>query len=269
MLTSLVGFICRFGGLRTTFWRQLYQLLAGRYRQFDWTYMNYGYRSADPSKALRLNPEDENDRYCIQLYDFVCSTADLKDKHVLEVGSGRGGGASYIARYLRPAAVTGVDFSSNAVEFCRQRHRVDHVTFRVGRAEALPFEDGVFDDVVNVESSHCYESMTAFIKEVRRVLKPDGSFDYADFRESNYLNQWRTELASAGMQIIRETDITKNILLALDADDERKAALIGGLVPKPFINSFKQFAGMRGSLIHEGFRTGRLTYRAFLLRMNG
>ena len=55
-----------------------------------------------------------------QLYHFVTSHADIKDKNVLEVGSGRGGGASYIARYLSPSSITGVDISNEAVALCSE-----------------------------------------------------------------------------------------------------------------------------------------------------
>ena len=53
---------------------------------------------------------------------------------------------------------------------------------------------------------------------------------------------------------------------ALDADNDRKSALIHQLIPRPLIASFADFAGMRGSVIYEGFRTGRFTYRAFRLQ---
>ena len=48
---------------------------------------------------------------------------DLRDRDVLEVGSGRGGGASYISRYLQPRSMTGMDFCQEAVDLCN-RHRL-------------------------------------------------------------------------------------------------------------------------------------------------
>jgi hypothetical protein len=57
--------------------------------------------------TLRLAETDEPDRHWIQLYHHVAGAVDLEKCTVLEVGSGRGGGASFIKRYLRPASVIG------------------------------------------------------------------------------------------------------------------------------------------------------------------
>src|SRR3989442_1237030 len=180
--------------------------------------MNYGYIPAPDARALALDASDEADRYCIQLYDFVAGACDLAGKHVLEVGSGRGGGASFVKRYRRPASLTGVDFSAMAVEFCRHRYHIDGLSFREGHAEALPFEDESVDAIVNVESSHCYGSIAGFFREVRRVLKPGGCFLYADLRASEDLEEWRGQLLQSGLCLVAETDITSNVLAALDLD---------------------------------------------------
>lgn len=266
MLTRLFVFLCRFAPLKRLLWRNWYNFLARRYRENDWTFMNYGYVGPAETPALVLNAVDEPDRYCIQLYHFVAGQADLQGKRVLEVGSGRGGGASFVKRYLGPSAVTGVDFSTNAVEFCRRRHSIPGLSFQEGSAERLPFEDNSFDAVLNVESSHCYASMDEFLSEVRRVLVPGGFLLYADLRESRSLPAWQSQLATSRMNIIAETNITGNVLSALDADNDRKSALIHRLIPRPLLASFNDFAGTRGSAIYEGFRLGRFTYRAFVLQ---
>ena len=59
--------------------------------------------------------------YYMQLYDHVAGAVDLRDLKVLEVGSGRGGGADYIKRYLKPESMVGLDISENAVSFCTQK----------------------------------------------------------------------------------------------------------------------------------------------------
>src|SRR4051794_29927493 len=80
--------------------RGWYQFLSLMDRRASMILMNYGYAPLDPGAAVpALRPEDEKDRYCIQLYHHVASACDLRGKDVLEVGCGRGGGASYVARY--------------------------------------------------------------------------------------------------------------------------------------------------------------------------
>jgi len=228
--------------------------------------MNYGFSPDEAGVALALSPVDEPNRYCIQLYHAVIGEADLRGKAVLEVGSGRGGGASFIARYHAPASVVGVDFSPAAVAFSARVHHAQNLTFRQGDAEALPFPDGAFDAVVNVESSHCYGSMDAFLAEVCRVVKPGGVFLHADLREAAMVESWRAQLLRSGMVLEQDVDIVKGVLRALDADNDRKHSLIGALVPKFLRGAFADFAGMKGTVLYEGFRSGAFAYRRFCLR---
>lgn len=228
--------------------------------------MNYGYADGSSPQPLKLAPTEESDRYCIQLYNHVAGAVDLAQSDVLEVGSGRGGGASFIKRYLHPANMVGVDLSQHAVDFSRVTHRVDGLEFQKGDAERLPFDSESFDAVVNVESSHCYPSLGAFLSEVRRVLRRGGCFLYADFRDRSAVDHWRHCLESSGLTMLRENDITPNVLAALDGDDERKLALIRKFIPRPLRRFFLDFAAVRGSAVYEAFRTGKLVYVSYVMQ---
>jgi ubiquinone/menaquinone biosynthesis C-methylase UbiE len=247
-------------------WRAWYEFLARRYQDRQWTFMNYGHRSPLGSAPLALATGEEPDRSCIQLYHLVASAVDLTGRDVLEVGSGRGGGAAYVARHLRPSRVVGVDVSSQAVAFCRKRHSAPGLSFEVGTAERLGFASASFDAVVNVESSHCYGDMGAFVREVQRVLRPDGYFLYADFRWRTELDAWRAGLLAAGLRLIAERDITLGIVAALDADDEWKRGLIETRVDRPLVRTFRQFAALRGTLLYDKLRSGTVVYRAFVFQ---
>ena len=122
--------------------------------------MNYGFD--DGKSQLELDAIDEPNRACIQLYNSVAGAVPLSGLDVLEVGSGRGGGASFIFRYLKPASLTGVDLCEKAVSFCQQLHRIGGLAFQAGDAEQLPIEKNTFDAVINIESCtvtptyHCF-----------------------------------------------------------------------------------------------------------------
>lgn len=266
MISRLFAFLCRFPPLKRVLWRRWYQFLASRYQVPEWQTMNYGYAPIPATAPLPLAPADESERFGIQLYHYVTQPVSLAGLQVLEVGCGRGGGASWLHRTLRPAAMTAVDFSAQAIALCKQRYPLPGLTFLVGDAEALPLADASFDAVVNVESSHCYGSMPAFLREVARVLKPGGHFLYADFRDGEKIDLWREQLAGSGLKIIRETDITPNVLASLDADSDRRLALMEKLLPKRLLGSFRDFAATKGSLVHEQFRTGGMRYFHFVLR---
>jgi ubiquinone/menaquinone biosynthesis C-methylase UbiE len=72
----------------------------------------------------------------------------------------------------------------------------------------MPFPASSFDAVVNIESSHCYESMDAFLSEVCRVLRPGGQFFFADLRSTDGVNTLREQFNASGLTVEKETDIT-------------------------------------------------------------
>jgi SAM-dependent methyltransferase len=260
--------------LRRLLWRWWYGRLAKRYTGADWTFMNYGFlkiRDGQPDlSAVALAKDDEPDRLCIQLYHRVASATDLAGKDVLEVGSGRGGGASFVARYHRPARIMGVDFSPQAVELCRKRHAaVSNLSFMVGDAERLPFPDASFDAVINVESSHCYGHIDRFFSEVARVLRPGGHFLYTDFRADEDGPAWSKALAAQGdWELVDFEDITSAVADALQADDARKRKLIAEFIPPAFRHLFGEFAGLVGGQMYEGFRSRQMLYHRFAFRKN-
>jgi len=265
MIARIFIALCALPGFKKNLWRALYDYLARSQRSDDWTFMNYGYATGE-ANTLTLDPSDEPDRHYIQLYHHVTSAVNLERHTIVEVGSGRGGGASFVKRYLRPKRMIGLDLSKNAVALCRKRHSVEGLEFQLGDAENLPLDNSSVDAVINVESSHCYPAFEKFVAEVQRVLRPGGHFLYADFRDRENVDGWRKSLQQSGLSLLRETDVTGNVLLALDRDNERKVALIEHIVPKPLRPSFNDFAAMRGTTVYEGFRTGRLVYMSFALR---
>ena len=264
--TTLSGISPRFKRL---IWRNWYQFLANRNQREDWAFMNYGYTPLDPQeKKPALEDTDEPDRSCIQLYHHVADAVDLHQLDVLEVGSGRGGGSHYIKRYLKPRTMVGVDFSERAVEFCNKNYSVDGLSFVTGDAERLPFKNDSFDAVVNVESSHCYGSVDSFLTQVRRVLRPDGHFLYADLRGKGMIDTLRRQLHRSGMRLVRETNITHNVVEALKLDHDRRMTLIRESGHRVLSKLLQQFAGVKGSKMFEGFRTGSLKYLSFVLQKN-
>jgi SAM-dependent methyltransferase len=265
LLARLVDLASRTARGKRLLWRGWYEFLAARYRDPRWTFMNYGYRAGDGT-APALAPADEPDRSFIQLYDVVARGAPLAGRDLLEVGCGRGGGAAYVARALSPRRLVAVDLAPRAIALCRRRFNRDNLVFAVGDAERLPFPDGTFDVVLNVESSHCYGRFDRFLAEVRRVLRPEGHFLYADFRAAAEVPGWRAALTRAGFVVDAERDLRPGVVAALDADDVSKRDLIASLVDRPLVGIFREFAALRGSALNDALRSGEVSYRAFVLR---
>ncbi|HVB73514.1 MAG TPA: methyltransferase domain-containing protein [Ktedonobacteraceae bacterium] len=250
--------------------RMWYQYLTVLDKEALMTFMNFGYSDLNPDAIeLALSDGDEVNRYCIQLYHLIAGAIELKGLDVLEVGCGRGGGASYITRYLHPRSMTGVDISENAIAFCNKYHCVEGLSFLQGDAESLPFDDNTFDVIVNVESSQFYGSMERFLREVFRVLRPNGYFLFTDFRSKDKIDVLRKQFISSDLEVLKEESITSNVLKALDCDNKRKLELIHQKVPGIMRKHIQQFAGIQGTKTYEALRTGDADYLSFILYKRG
>src|SRR5205809_2017401 len=182
MIAKLFLELTDYPAFRRIIWKPIYEVLAKKIKVENWYFMNYGYTPFAYEKPLMLEQKDEINRYPLQLYHYLASTVEVSQKEMLEVGSGRGGGASYIDKYLKPKAITGLDIAHNAVKLANEKLSTGGLKFIQGNAEKLRFEDESFDVVINVESCHAYGSVPVFLKEVKRVLRPGGHFLCTDIR---------------------------------------------------------------------------------------
>jgi ubiquinone/menaquinone biosynthesis C-methylase UbiE len=252
--------------LRRFIWGNLYELIARYYPNKAWVFMNYGFKGFDQkNEKLELADRDEPDRYFIQLYEYILGKKSLHGKRVLEVGSGRGGGTSYIYRYHKPALCIGLDRSKNAVAFCARTHKHKGLSYTVGAAESLPFPEGSFDAVVNVESSHCYNTREKFLHEVKRVLKPGGHFFFTDVLDREHLPVLKNEIRGTDLQIVKEEDISKGVMSALEEDGDRRYDFFKKTMHPLVLRYFKEFAGNRTSEIYRKISHGISIYYHYIL----
>jgi SAM-dependent methyltransferase len=251
---------------RQLFTNAWYSLLSNLDRDAAIRFLNYGYASLN-GEQVALQAADEPDRYAIQLYHHVASGAAIEGKDVLEVGSGRGGGASYIARYLHPKSYTGLDICKPAIRFSKARYAdQDNLAFRVGNALSLPFADESFDAVVNIESAQHYGDMGRFLEGVHRVLRPGGAFLMACFEDRSKDVYPRDALAQSRLRLVREDDITANVARALELDGARRTALADEIVPRLLLGVSHEFAGIPGTQLHASFADGTCPYYCFTCR---
>ena len=252
-----------FHGRRAGF---VYEQMGRRFRNAtDWRFMNYGYAPDSADDNIELQEDDEAERYPAQLYHFVASQADLSGREVLDVGSGRGGGASHIHRYLGPKSTTGMDLAESAVEFCNSVFgEIEGLKYVAGNAMAMPFEDQSFDALTNVESAHCYPDKSAFFNEVLRVLRPGGDFLFTDF--SRVGEAHNPGLDESGFETVAETNITDGVVRAMSLDSARREGQIATRVPFGFRRLFSLWAGTDKSWIYNDFSEGRRSYMVYHAR---
>jgi ubiquinone/menaquinone biosynthesis C-methylase UbiE len=164
-----------------------------------------------------------------------------------------------VARYFGPGQVTGVDFFPAAVDLARKINAdTEILSFEVGDSEQLQFPDASFDIVLNIESSHCYGDVAAFAAEVERVLKPGGWFGWVDMRPKDSVDKTDAILHRPTFERRRAENISKDVVRALDAMNERKLTqtsqtrLLRGLI--------REFAGTKGSVLYRSLNNGSAVY---------
>jgi len=249
-------------GLRLAMNKYWYPFITRRWEKDDVTFLNWGYEE-DPPLGLPLSPEDEPNRYCIQLYHQTVTQADISGKQVLEVSSGHGGGAAYLVKTLHPATYTGLDYNADGVAFANRRHNLPGVEFVHGNAESMPFPDESFDVVINVEAAHSYPHFDRFLPEVVRVLRPGGHFLYADFRGYLEYDGWDAALAAMPLRQVSKREINNEVLRSMDNNSEKYLELVSRHVPK-FLQSFgRVFSGAPGTLAYRELQRGKLSYRMY------
>ncbi len=106
---------------------------------------------------------------------------NVKEKQdFLEVGCGNGAVSKYVAeKYL--LNVTGVDVDPEQIKLAQENiGDIPNIHFLEVDATNLPFQDNDFDIVLSFGVMHHISNWLDALGEIRRVLKPEGYFIYAD-----------------------------------------------------------------------------------------
>ena len=72
------------------------------------------------------------------------------------------------------AAVVGVDIDAQSVRFANENYARHNLSFASGSATQIPITNAAVDVVVSFETIEHFAEHDAFLREIKRVLKPDG-----------------------------------------------------------------------------------------------
>ena len=269
--------LCTLRPVEARLHRVFYDVLARRIKADEgWHFMNYGFHSQHfVDQPLSLRPEDAVDRCGIQLYHYLLTSLSIAGARVLEVGCGRCGGADYVQRYLCPRLTVALDRCSRTLGIAASRGRSGEISLIAADAQQLPFVDGSFDVVINIESSHAYPRMESFLQEVVRVLAPGGFLAFADLRWAGHqvesgsvsgLDRLKEQLEHCGLRMVQAADISSGVLCARALEEVRSGALIRTYAPWGLRRAFTELAALPGTMLNRSLREATLVYWSALLQ---
>lgn len=142
----------------------MHELMSESAASFDYEAKKWG------AATLRPRPWYMNG---LKLRYLLEDLAPIRGR-ALDVGCGAGQVAKAVKRERPDLAVFGCDVSHAAIDSASAS--TEGVDFRLAKAERLPFEGGELDFVWIFDVLEHVEDPEAVLREVARVLKPDGGF---------------------------------------------------------------------------------------------
>lgn len=243
------------------------RVMSGKLGGMEYLFLGPGYEE-DPAMGVLLDEADEPNRYPIQFYHRLAVDEHLAGKDILEVSSGHGGGASYLMRTFKPKSYVGLDLNPAGVTFCRQRHNLPGMRFVQGDAQDLPFPDGSFDVVINLEASHSYPDFARFLAEVARVLRTGGRFLYADLRLRKEVDQWTADMQSCPLQTLSHRVVNPEIVRGYERNSQQRREQIDHymrFLPRRLRSSAADFSGVEGGGNDLALQNGELSYQHWVM----
>jgi ubiquinone/menaquinone biosynthesis C-methylase UbiE len=216
----------------------------------------------------------ETDGFSEQLYYMALDVVPVdpdgyRDKTVVEVGCGLGEGLSFLSRLVPARSFIGLDLSTAAIERANSKLSREGLIFIRGDAERLPFADGDVDVLINVESSHIYPDLRAFMREVVRVLKRGGYFSHTDvFTTERHTLMEKLKREIPGLEWEREIDVTPYVQAAIRRRLERQSVLRRRFREKRHRAILDRLLGERGLMAAYGARFAGYEFSPFWKLLN-
>jgi SAM-dependent methyltransferase len=152
--------------------------VAKRIDLFDSTYSHFTKQVLETIRKETFGQDiGQNSWTTVEEYDRFISWIDLRpEHHVLEVASGSGGPARYLADSVS-CRVTGIDANEAGVATATQSvassNQADRIRFEVADANSrLPFDDNSFDALLCIDSMNHFPDRLKVFQEWRRILRP-------------------------------------------------------------------------------------------------
>jgi len=201
------------------------------------------------------------------LYLHLLKEATIDGKNYLEIGCGKGAGLDLLIDHYKPARCVGVDISDTNIRFGRKLNKGNGVEFKRGDAEKQIFPDKTFDVVLNLESSHCYASKLNFYKNVKAILKDDGTFLYSDLFWYDHLTvEMEKQFEEVGFNIDKKEDITLSIIRSIELQAKIRTYYVKGKISPN--KKLSDMIALPGTPLYDGLKNGTIKYLFYVLKKN-
>ena len=207
---------------------------------------------------------------------------------VLDLGSGYGGTARYLAR-THGCQVVGINLSEVENERARQLNEAQGLADRVdivdGSFEEIEAQDASFDAVCSQDAFLHSGDRARVVAEAARVLKPGGTFAFTDIMQADdcpegvlepildriHLSSlgspafYRAAAAATGLDEVGLTDLTQHLVSHYGrvlAETEARSPALRGRISDAYLQHMKK------GLAHwvDGGEAGRLVWGIFTFR---
>ena len=140
-----------------------------------------------------IQPSGQDDKYLHSLLTHLA--AERRSFSLLDIGCGIGYVAMATKALFPDAEVVGVDVSPAVVAEAKQLDSQHLIQYDVSTESSMPYENDRFDFAVCRMSIHHYPGVPKHLREVHRLLKPQGTYLIIDVvPDSGKHDEWLNRL---------------------------------------------------------------------------
>jgi ubiquinone/menaquinone biosynthesis C-methylase UbiE len=121
--------------------------------------------------------------YIVNTLSFLKTWVEISPTDtVLDIACGTGEFERLLLTEYSCQQIIGIDISEEMLAIAKLKcSAYPQVSFQTASASRLPFDSNSFDVIVSANSFHYFDEPLAALKEIRRVLKPDGKVIILDW----------------------------------------------------------------------------------------